>query len=506
MEIPACDGLKGWLMAPFSSCRDRYLRFRFFCSLSVIAIVLTTAFASGCGGGTKGTTLKGSTTVVVLASSTANDQLVQFPLTLNNLTLTSQSGKTVTLFSTPVSAEFIHLNGNVEPMATASIPQDTYTSAAAAYGGTSPVCAGLQSPGSVFINGAINGPGTPSVTVNLSAPIEVTGTAMGLLLNLQVSQSALFSGGCVGNFSLPSAVSPVFDLTPVMIAALPTNSTNGKALGLQGTIASIDATGTGFTVTAPFGYWNGNPPTWKVSTNGSTVFQGVGSVSELSAGMPVDMDVALQADGSLMATRVAVYNTDATNLSLSSGQVMLAGYPQSSVNGLTTQTVGDVSGLYDIFGYENATSQISGQFANLQNLPFVATFNAGNTIAGQNVLVTSNAPLVNGVPPLPLPLATMALMPQSINGTVSAISASGGFTTYTVTLAPYDLFAELAGQTGQPALTSPNTVVVYTDSNTRMLSSSSVNVGGVFRFYGLVFNDNGTLSMDCAQVNDGVAE
>jgi hypothetical protein len=48
--------------------------------------------------------------------------------------------------------------------------------------------------------------------------------------------------------------------------------------------------------------------------------------------------------------------------------------------------------------------------------------------------------------------------------------------------------------------------VVYADSNAQMLSSSSVSVGGVFRFYGLVFNNNGTLSMDCAQVNDGVAE
>jgi len=28
--------------------------------------------------------------------------------------------------------------------------------------------------------------------------------------------------------------------------------------------------------------------------------------------------------------------------------------------------------------------------------------------------------------------------------------------------------------------------------------------GSTLRFYGLVFNDNGTLRMDCAQVNDGV--
>ncbi len=493
------------MLSPFSG-PDRSRGFRLSCSLSVIATLVATIFASGCGGGTSGTTLPGNTTVVVLASSTANDQLVQFPITLKNLTLASQSGNTVTLFSTPVSAEYIHLNGNVEPIATANIPQDTYTSATATYGGTSPVCAGVQSTSSVFIDGAINGPGTPTVTVNLPAPIEITGKAMGLVLNLQVSQSAPFSGGCVENFYLPAAVSPVFNLTPVVIATQPANNANGKALGLEGAIASIGATGTGFTASAPYGYWNGNPPTWQVNTNGSTVFQGITGMSGLSPGMPVDMDVALQADGSFMATRVAVYNTEATNLDLSSGQLMLADFQQSSVNGLTTQMVGNISELFDVFGYGNAISQVSGQFTNLQNLPFVATFNAANTVGGQNVLITSNATLVDGVPPLPLPLSTMTLMPQAINGTVSAISTSGSFTTYTVTLAPYDLFTELAGQPGQPALTSPNTVVVYADSGTEMLNSSSVAVGGVFRFYGLVFNDNGNLSMDCAWVNNGVAE
>src|SRR5271163_4834293 len=114
-------------MAPPSSHPDRYCGFRFSRSISVIAIALAAAFASGCGG-TSGAALRGNTTVVVLASSTANDQLVEFPVTLGNLTLTSQSGKTVALFSAPVSAEFIHLNGNVEPIATVSIPQDTYTS------------------------------------------------------------------------------------------------------------------------------------------------------------------------------------------------------------------------------------------------------------------------------------------------------------------------------------------------------------------------------------------
>jgi hypothetical protein len=138
----------------------------------------------------------------------------------------------------------------------------------------------------------------------------------------------------------------------------------------------------------------------------------------------------------------------------------------------------------------------------LESLPFPATFDLANLVDGQNILFSTHAPV--GVFQ---PLITITLLPQTIDGTVSAISSEGNFTTYTVTLASYDLFPNLAVQPGQTTLlTNPNTVVVYADSNTQMLNSSAVSVGGLFRFYGLVFNDNGTLRMDCAQMNDGVAE
>jgi hypothetical protein len=108
---------------------------------------------------------------------------------------------------------------------------------------------------------------------------------------------------------------------------------------------------------------------------------------------------------------------------------------------------------------------------------------------------------------LSLPATTATLVPQTINGMVSAISTSGSLTTYTVTLAPYDLFPDFAVQPGQTALLSiPNTVMVYADSNTQLLNSKPIAVGSLIRFNGLVFNDNWTLRMDCAQINDGVAE
>jgi len=53
-------------------------------------------------------------------------------------------------------------------------------------------------------------------------------------------------------------------------------------------------------------------------------------------------------------------------------------------------------------------------------------------------------------------------------------------------------------------LNSPGAVEVYVDGNTQQLNFTPLAPGSTLRFYGLVFNDNGTLRMDCAQVNDGV--
>jgi hypothetical protein len=156
--------------------------------------------------------------------------------------------------------------------------------------------------------------------------------------------------------------------------------------------------------------------------------------------------------------------------------------------------------------FANSAFDISEQLPNLANLPFEPTFTGTNMVAGQNIEPTFHESSYGNSPTGPSP-STVTLLPQTINGTVSATGSEGGFTTYTVTLAPYDLFPALAVQQGQTTLlTNPNTVVVYADANTQMLNKNPVAVGNVARFYGLVFNDNGTLRMDCAQINDGVAE
>jgi hypothetical protein len=106
-----------------------------------------------------------------------------------------------------------------------------------------------------------------------------------------------------------------------------------------------------------------------------------------------------------------------------------------------------------------------------------------------------------------IPSATITLEPQTLNGTVQSISSSGDFDVYTISLASYDLFPQLAVEQLQTTvLSDPSTVVVYVDKNARRLNAEPVVVGGVLRFNGAVFNDQGTLRMDCLQITDGVAE
>jgi hypothetical protein len=124
-------------------------------------------------------------------------------------------------------------------------------------------------------------------------------------------------------------------------------------------------------------------------------------------------------------------------------------------------------------------------------------------VAGQNVGVTS--PTLSIVGEIYTPANTITLTPQTINGTVVATQPSGSFVDYTVSLASYDLFPALAVQQGQTTLlNNPSQIEVYVDSSTQTLNTQALAPGSTLRFFGLVFNDNATLRMDCAQVNDGV--
>jgi hypothetical protein len=448
----------------------------------------------------------GNTSVTVLLSSAGNDQVTRFDLAFQTLTLTNQSGTTVTLLPSQQPAEFMHLNGGIEPLMTVSVPQGVYTSATATLDGAVFACIGAVPGGGLGIaNYSLVNQGP---TVNLASPITVTGNSMALLLNMEVSSSAVFPD-C---WSTPAfegfSMTPTFDLAPLALSTSPTNAGNGKVSGLVGEVVSVGATPSSLTLT--IAGENLGTRTLSASSNSATVFQGVSGASELSAGMFLNLDGAIQSDGPLLATRIAVEYPTAVNEF--SGPVMFVDnevelftlYGRTELGPL--QTVNGQSGYYwdgPNFDFTSAAFQISGEFTNLQNLPFVPSFTAPNMVAGQNVDVASADLIIFG--PSYTTANAITLVPQTVNGTVVASQQSGSFTDYTVSLASYDLFPTLAVQQGQTTLLSnPSQIEIYVDNSTQKLNTQALAPGSTLRFYGLVFNDNGTLRMDCGQVNDGV--
>lgn len=347
-------------------------------TLTLCALLLL----SGCGGSAPrtGTTSGGSTSVVLLATGTANDQLTSLWLTLDGVDLTSQSGSAVSLIATPEDVEFIHLNGTAEPIAVAEVPRGVYTSATASVGAAGFGCVGLEPSTDDLVTGydAYQQVPSNSVTVSLPAPITIAGDAMALSLDLTVSKSAGYTS-CATDARF--SITPTFTLAPVTIAAQPSNSGNGREAGLLGLASSVDAAGNSFSAAAP------TPGvTWQVQASSSTEFQGVSGLSQLTAGMPLDMDLAIQPGGSLLATRVAVQDTDTNQITLFSGPLLQVGqYSQSGKNNIVSivlgnQQEGELSVNFNYFNFTETPFQISGQFANVQSLPFPASFAATNMV------------------------------------------------------------------------------------------------------------------------------
>src|SRR5262249_45499718 len=147
------------------------------------------------------------------------------------------------------------------------------------------------------------------VTVNISEPITITGNSMTLSLNLQVSQSASYSS-CYPSGSY--AITPTFNLEPVMIANQPANPGDGKAILIDGEIVTLGSDGTSFTLA--LNESGGPARNLAISTGTTTPYQGIANFSGLQVGSLIEMDGTLQPDGSLRATRIAAYDPAALNV------------------------------------------------------------------------------------------------------------------------------------------------------------------------------------------------
>jgi hypothetical protein len=481
-------------------------------SASILVVFCATLLASAilaCGGKTPslppsspGGPIPGqSTTVVPLLSSSANGQLLDYLLTVDSISLTSQAGATVSLFSTPQYVEFIGLNGAALPLPPLSIPQAVYTSATVQYSNASFICP-TAAPGSfgTYTTAPVNG----TATVTLASPITVAAADIALGFNLNVSNSMSLSNGCTPP-TTASTITPTFNLSALSIAKTPTSNLNGLETGINGQVLAVTTASNTFTLVTNDGSQgsaNGTGSPLTVAVDSSTVYQGISGISALAANMFVDMDANLQSNGSLLATRISV--ADPTALNTSIGIV------------LGTQTPGLTSGILTVVARQEqgaelsaqpqrptltyswnsgTTFQVSGQFTNPQSLPYYAPFSGATLLGGQTVAVSSPS-----IPATGHPLAAaVTLIPQTINGTVTAVFPSGGpYTGYDVKLAVYDPISLYDSSANA-------TVAVYTTSDTRILTSG-ISTGSVIRATGLLFANGTAINMACSQIDTGVTE
>lgn len=491
----------------YSALRYLFSKTSLACALAVAAILMT-----GCGRSQSSqmTQAVANTKVVVLLSSTSGDELSNFTLGITSMTLTDSVGHSVSLYTkgapkpdigTLYPAEFIHLNGTLEPLVTVSIPQGTYASAAVSIDGCS-ISTTVAQPGTTTTaTTGLCGQETQT-TVKVPTPITVSGSAMALSLNLQVESS--YTGGQAAVLALNTTISPVFTLTPIEIAAQPSNEQNGLITGITAQVTSVS--GTSIAAQTLDGVSSA------FDTAGSTVYQGVSGVGSLAAGMLINVDAAIQSDGSLLATRVEADDPTAAYVvsgPTSFGSDSLSGQ-FNQLEQQATPWVPTPGGLTTVgaAGFQSSGTtafKVSGQFSNLQKLPFSPDFDAQSFFTGQSVgtFFTSNTAQYGY-----LPVNAVALMPQTINGTVAAVlSSSNGFAVYDVLLDTDDLIYNLQSQPGPfPRIDNPAEVVVYADSNTQMLGPSVITEGAAARFRGLIFDDDGVLRMDCGQILSGVVE
>jgi hypothetical protein len=449
-----------------------------------------------------------NTLVTVLFTSTANDALVNFNMGISSIVLTNQAGGTVSVYASPLSnaagPEFIRLNGAVEPFATVQIPEGTYTGATVTLSG----CEFTN----VFYNQGLNtatwdegscGEGTGKSTVNLAAPIAISGSAMALEFNLQVAQSYTLDLDESNTGLSTYTIDPVFTLSPITISAAPTSIADGRILGLNGSVNSVSSAANTFSLLLADG------AVLTAKTNSSTVFQGIADMSALAATQTANVDLVLQTDGSMLAMRLEVDNPSTT---LSNSGYWLTFYAGENIyNSTANDQVGCVNGvpaylcggLYQ--SYAGTNYFVSGEFSNVASLPFTPTFNATTTALAQY----TTASLATGGGTQNYPTAdAITLQSQTVNGTVESVSNENGIAVYTVVLAPYNLFSTTQANylPGTQTLTTPNTVTVYADSSTQFLHTAMIEEGDLLRFRGVIFNDGGTLRMDCNEILDGVAE
>lgn len=438
-------------------------------SVTVSSIFLVLLIA-GCGSGSKTSTSAGQ--MVVAMGDSPTDGIIAFSLTINSMTL--MGGSNPTVISSPTQVEFVRNAGTFQPIVTVNLAAATYTGATLM----------LSNPKVVSIDPTTHLPtmltatvSTSTVNVTFDNPLIVSGSSVETDFDLDLANSVTISG-------TTATINPVFHVSAKVL-----NNGQSNFKDVHGTVTSV---------TAPTFMIASREMTTMltITTDSNTVFEGITGISQLTAGMIVEVDAQTQSDGSLLAKRVevdennndgvdvegfvtTVTGTPATHFTLSDGfdfgpiasLLNLLGIGTSiTVNIGSTTTLSSA----DCMGAAFCNNSSNSDFGNINLSGLSVSFDANNLGKAQRVDVLSNQRMfsLSGVT---LTADSVRLRQQSVAGTVSNFSGSTPGT-FTLTVASDSAFAQLSGQT---------TLTVQLVNGTQ--EDMTVANGGAVRVRGLLF-------------------
>ncbi len=426
---------------------------------------------------------------ILYTSDAGLGALDAFDITINSITLTDACGNVVTAFpvapqSTTSGFELTHVNGVSEPLTIAALPSADYTAATVNY---SQVGIGFIYPNDTHFNYSNVETKPIAATVDLPSPISIDGAGSALTLDTLITGPIVL--GPIGDAGDPTVtVTPAFTLTSFKPVSAPTNDRNGKVT-FRGLV--------NFVATGTFNMNNSNGVAFNLATSPTTVYQGIGGLGALPVNAPASVDATLQADGSLLATRVEVENAATAGSWV--GPLVLT-YPTGAYQEIVPQLweennnpAGNVLG--SPWGWEfqftgNTIFQHAGSAIDLTDLPFTPSFASFADVAlGQGLSIDWSAQQLLGTQPQTEAI-TAVLVPRTFSGTITALTPASNYTVYTLTLAANDLMKPVS---------NTGSVTAYTNAGTQ-LEDGPLAVGDLVNMHGLVYSEQGTLRLVADQV------
>lgn len=461
-----------------------------------LASVLT-----ACGGGSSrpvpnpepNPTPAAKTVVQINMGDSPADWMLAFSMNISSMSLTGSNGSVSAMASSSTPMEMMHLMGMMQPLSMISVPQGTYTGATITIGSANvlymdPTSKALMQQ---TIAGPING------TMTFGSPVTVGTTPMAMGFDLDLAKSVTSSNGTL-------SMNPVFTVTSgAQGSGNPMDFSNGGIQQMMGSISK--ASGSSFMMT-PMQAAQG----FTFATNSSTVFDGT-SMSAMADGMLAIVDATLQADGSLLATRVQSM--------MGSGGMMgggivtaVTGSPATQITMVMQNGVG--AGMMPSYLADGATVSMNGSTLyqideddmDMSHLPFTPVFDASHLYPGQSVMPISSGGMMaagagggmmgggmgSGMMAGTITASTLELEPQGMTGTVATAIQSGSSATFTLTLPSDCAFTTLTGA---------GTVTVVQQSGTIVAGGSTIASGATIHAFGLLFFDGGQWKMVAARIS-----